>query len=156
VPMRGATITVLPNYDEIARRTLPQGGVGRYEEASASFLFETDGGNVLFLGDSVYYEDFARIGHLHCVDVAVLSLGHDTPAATHPMYLSPQDAFRLGQALRAKVLIPGHYDLWASTQIDPTPLARIALEANTGVRTMIVQWGGKFIYPNEQQEDPSA
>ena len=54
LPVRGATVKVLINYDEIARRTgVPLGRPRTYGESAVSYLFETDGGNILFLGDSV-------------------------------------------------------------------------------------------------------
>jgi len=149
IEMPGATVKVLVNYDEIARRTgVPIGQPRSYGEAAVSFLFETEGGTILFLGDSLYHNGYKAIGDLYEIDVVIADMGHNAPGATDKM--TPWDLFRVGQALRAKVIIPDHYDNWANTQIDPAQLERIVRENEPGMKTVIMQCGGKFVYPNDQ------
>jgi L-ascorbate 6-phosphate lactonase len=149
LPVRGATVKVLPNYDDIARRTgVPVDQPRTYGEAAVSYLFETDGGNILFLGDSLYHNGYKAIGDQYTIDVAIADMGHNAPGATDKM--TPWDLFRVGQALKTKVLIPDHYDNWANTQLDPAQLERIVRENAPGMKTVIMQAGGKFVYPTDQ------
>ena len=149
LPVRGATVKVLTNYDDIARRTgVPVDQPRTYGEAAVSYLFETDGGNILFLGDSLYHNGYKAIGDQYKIDVAIADMGHNAPGATDKM--TPWDLFRVGQALKTKVLIPDHYDNWANTQLDPAQLERIVKENEPGMKTVIMQAGGKFVYPTDQ------
>jgi L-ascorbate 6-phosphate lactonase len=149
LPLRGATVKVLINYDEIARRTrVPVGQPRSYGESAVSYLFETDGGNILFLGDSVYHNGYKAIGDRYKIDVTICDMGHNVPGATDKM--TPWDIFRVGQALRKRILIPDHYDNWANTQIDPAQLERIVRENEPSMKTVIMLAGGKFVYPDDQ------
>ena len=145
----GARVHVLINYDEIARRTgVETGTVLPYGVGSVSYLFETDGGNILFLGDTIYNNGYKAIGDKYKIDVMISYMGHNAPGATDKM--SPWDVFRVGQALKAKLIIPDHYDNWANTQIDPAQLERIVRENEPKMKTVIMQGGGKFIYPRDE------
>jgi L-ascorbate 6-phosphate lactonase len=147
--MPGATVRCLINYDEIARRTgVPVGQPRSYGEAAISYLFETDGGNVLFLGDTIYHNGYKAIGDQYKIDVAIFDMGHNAPGATDKM--TPWDCFRVGQALNARVIIPDHYDNWANTQIDPAQLERIVKDNQPEMKTVIMQAGGKFVYPRDE------
>jgi len=140
-------VKVLMNYDKLARMT---GGdrIYSFEEVAVSYLFQTSGGNILFLGDTLYHNGYKAIGDKYDIDVVILNMGHNAPGVTDK--LSPFDAFRVAQAVGAKVVIPDHYENWASSQIDPGQLERIVEENDPSIKTVILQWGAKFIYPNDQ------
>ena len=65
MPVRGAAVKALANYDDVARRTgVPADQPRTYGEAAVSYLFETDAGNILFPGDSLYHNGYKAIGDL--------------------------------------------------------------------------------------------
>jgi L-ascorbate 6-phosphate lactonase len=65
LPVRGAAVKVLVNYDDIARRTgVPVDQPRTCGEAAVSHLFEIDAGNILFLGDSLHHNGYKAIGDL--------------------------------------------------------------------------------------------
>lgn len=145
----GGRVKMLMNYDEIARNTgVPLGHPMSFQEVAVSFLFETEGGNVLFLGDSLYHNGYRAFADEYDIDVTIIDMGHNAPGATDKC--TPWDVFRVGQAVGTKVLIPDHYDNWANTQIDPTQLERIVRENDPSIKTVIMQAGGKFVYPDDQ------
>lgn len=76
----------------------------------------------------------------------------NAPGATDKM--TPYDCARLGEALKAKVLIPDHYENWANTSSDPnlltTQFERIVSENTPDIKTVIMLCGGRFVYPDDQ------
>ena len=137
------------NYDEIARNTgVPLGQPMPFSDVAVSYLFQTDGGTVAFLGDSLYHNGYRALGERYDIDVTIIDMGHNAPGATDKC--TPWDVFRVGQALKTKVLIPDHYDNWANTQLDPAQLERIVRENQPEMKTVIMQAGGKFVYPDDE------
>ncbi len=139
-------------YDQTAIRTGEAGTEMPYEECCVSFIFETSAGNIMFLGDTWYHDGYVKIAHEFNIDVAIFDMGFNAPGATDKM--TPYDAARLGQALKAKVLIPDHYDIWTNCAGDPNLLVnqfeRIVAENTPHIKTVIMQCGGRFDYPKDQ------
>ena len=152
VKVKGATVEFLICYDDTAIRTGAGSEPMPYEEAAVSFLFKTSGGNILFMGDTWYNDGYIQIAAQHDVDVAIFDMGSNAPGATDKM--TPYDCARIGQILKAKVLIPDHYDNWANTAGDPELLAsqfeRIVAENTPDIKTVIMRCGGRFDYPKDQ------
>lgn len=148
----GAEVEFLMNYDETVVRTGDQTTPEPYEKMAVSFLFKTSAGNIMFLGDTWYNDGYAAIGQNYDIDVAIFDMGRNAPGATDKM--TPYDCARLGEALRAKVLIPDHYENWANTASDPellvTQFERIVRENTPEIKTVIVRQGGRFLYPDNQ------
>ena len=151
VKIPGAEVQFLMNYDETVVRTGDQTTPEPYEKMAVSFLFKTSAGNIMFLGDTWYHDGYAAIGQNFDVDVAIFDMGRNAPGATDKM--TPYDCARLGEALRAKVLIPDHYDNWANTASDPELLVqqfeRIVHENTPEIKTCILRPGARFTYPND-------
>jgi L-ascorbate 6-phosphate lactonase len=145
-------VLVEKNYDEmVVMTTTGLDGVSgeiNLEDAAVTFIFKTSGGNVAFLGDAVYHNGFSGVGQRNEIDVTILDMGHNAPGGTDK--LSPFDAFRVAQALRTKVLIPDHYENWASSVIDPEQLEWIVQQNDPGIKTVILKAGAMFIYPDDQ------
>ncbi|MGA3220982.1 MAG: MBL fold metallo-hydrolase [Acidimicrobiales bacterium] len=143
-------VECLMNYDSMAAIT----GVDspherrRFEEVAVSYLFKTDGGSILFLADTLYNNAYVNIGANHKVDVACMNMGHAAPGATDKM--SPYDAMRVAQAVRAKVILPMHYDNWANSQEDPGVLEWLVQRESPSLKTVILQPGARFVYPDDQ------
>jgi L-ascorbate 6-phosphate lactonase len=143
-------VECLVNYDTVATMT----GAGKpgkpmeLEDVAVSFLFKTDGGSILFLGDSLYHNGYAAVGRMHKVDVLIESMGHNAPGATDKM--TPYDAIRVAQAVKARLLIPDHYDLWGFCYENPSVLERLAQDIAPELKTVILQVGAKFVFPIDQ------
>lgn len=118
------------------------------EEVSLCYFIKTPAGSVFHNGDSHYANMYYRIGRENDVDVALLNFAHNPPGVVDktPVY----DCYRIAEALRAKVLIPMHYDNWANMgETDPSKLERIVAEEASWIKTVIMQWGGKFEFPKD-------
>jgi L-ascorbate 6-phosphate lactonase len=63
--------------------------------------------------------------------------------------MSFADAARVANQLRAKVLIPMHYDNWAITEGDPAELEAIVRMKYPKLKTFIMKWGGRFEWPTD-------
>mgnify|MGYP002397092732 CR=1 FL=1 len=75
-------------------------------------------------------------------------MGSNPPGVTDK--LTVFDTYRIARMLRTKVVIPMHFDNWAITQEDPLELERIVKERAPNIKTVIMQWGGRFQYPQDQ------
>ncbi len=150
--LKGAEVDFLINYDDTAIRTSDSDELMAYEDCCVSFLFKTSGGNILFLGDTWYNDGYVEIAANYDIDVAIFDMGFNAPGATDKM--TPYDCARLGQTLKAKVLIPDHYDNWANCTGDPDLLPaqfeRIVSEITPEIKTVIMACGGRFLYPQDQ------
>ena len=116
-------------------------------EAALNYLLKTPVGNIYYAGDSHYSNMFFKHGREHEIDLALIAFGENPDGMTDKM--TPYDAYRVAKALRAKVFIPIHYDNWAIVQGDPLELERTVQEKAPWMKTVIMQWGGKFEYPTD-------
>ena len=93
-----------------------------------------------------------KVGHDYDIDVAIFDMGFNAPGATDKM--TPYDAARLGQTLRAKVLIPDHYDNWVNCAGDRTSSStrfeRIVAEKHARNQDRHHALRGRFDYPKDQ------
>jgi len=152
VKIKGAEVEFLICYDDTAIRTTAGDELLPYDVASVCFLFKTSGGNILFMGDTWYNDGYVEVGANYDIDVAIFDMGSNAPGATDKM--TPYDCARLGPALKAKVLLPDHYDNWANTSGTPGLLTdqfeRIVSELTPEIKTVIMACGGKFMYPQDK------
>ena len=152
VQLKGAVVEFVMCYDDTAIRTSDGDDLLPYEKACVSFLFKTSGGNILFLGDTWYNDGYIEVADAHDIDVAIFDMGFNAPGATDKM--TPYDCARLGQTLKAKVLIPDHYDNWANCAGDPSMLTRqlesIVADLTPEIKTVIMACGGRFLYPRDR------
>ena len=152
VKVKGAEVEFLICYDDTAIRTTDSDELLPYELASVCFLFKTSGGNILFMGDTWYNDGYVELAANYDIDIAIFDMGVNAPGATDKM--TPYDCARLGQTLKAKVLIPDHYDNWANTSGTPGQLTdqfeRIVSELTPEIKTVIMACGGRLLYPQDQ------
>ncbi len=116
-------------------------------KAALNYIFNTRVGNIYYAGDSHYSNMFFKHGKKHEIDLALIAFGENPDGMTDKM--TSYDAYRVAKALRAKVLLPIHYDNWSIVQGDPYELERIVREKAPWIKTVILQWGGKFEYPTD-------
>jgi L-ascorbate 6-phosphate lactonase len=142
-------IDVLPCYDPSALNSGHTGPVPEsFDDCAVSYLFKTGGGNIIHIGDSHFSNMFKAIGEQYEIDVALIPFGNNARGVTDKM--SVFDCYRVAENLKAKTLIPMHYDNWAHVQGDPRQLQEIVKENNPSIKTVILQWGGKFEYPTDR------
>ena len=143
-------IQMLINYDTMAAMTGAKkaGENQKLEDVAVSFLFKTEGGNILFLADTLYSNGYAEFGQKYQIDIACMNMGYAPPGATDKM--SPYDAMRVAQAVKAKVVIPYHYDNWANSQEDPAILEWLIQKKGLNMKSVILKPGARFTYPNDQ------
>jgi L-ascorbate 6-phosphate lactonase len=144
-------VLVEKNFDQMAfRTTTGVDGLGSItpDDVAVTFIFKNTAGNIAFVGDAVYEDGFAGLGARNDIDVTICDMGHNAPGGTDKC--SPFDTFRIGQALKTKVLIPDHYENWASSQIDPAQLEWVVSNNDKEMKTVIMQPGGMFTYPDDQ------
>jgi len=122
----------------------------KMEEGGVCWLVKTPGGNVFHNGDSHYANMFYKLGLENTIDVALIQFGGNPPGVTDKM--TSYDAYRVAEALKTKVLIPMHYD-WANMQGDPYELENIVEHNAPWIKTVILQPGCKFKYPDDSDID---
>ena len=83
------------------------------DEKAVNYLIKTPGGNIYHSGDSHYSIYFAKHGKDYDVDVAFGSYGENPVGMADKM--TSVDILRMAEALRAKVVIPIHYDVSGRT-----------------------------------------
>ena len=79
------------------------------------FALRLDGRTLWISGDTVLYDGVREVARRLDVDVAVLHLGGVRFPVTGPLRytMTARDAVELGDALKARVVVPLHYEGWA-------------------------------------------
>ncbi|MEG2828853.1 MAG: L-ascorbate 6-phosphate lactonase [Edwardsiella sp. (in: enterobacteria)] len=143
---RTALITLPPS--ERAQGTLPDG----MDLRAVNYLFKTPAGSLYHSGDSHYSNYYAKHGNDHRIDVALGSYGENPRGITDKM--TSADILRMAEALKAKVVIPFHHDIWSNFQADPQEI-RVLWQMKKDrlgydFTPFIWQVGGKFTWPRDQ------
>ncbi|MCC8189731.1 MAG: ascorbate 6-phosphate lactonase, partial [Planctomycetes bacterium] len=144
-------VTVEVNFDSMASMTGddydPSAPID-YDVNAVSYILTTGGKSMMYLGDSLFHNGYAAVGQRNAIDVVIGNMGYNAPGITDKM--TPYDLFRVAEALRAKVLIPDHYENWASSVIDPMQLVEIIRMNRSPIKPVIMRSGGMFTYPDDQ------
>jgi len=151
--VKDVSVTIEKNYDSMAAMTgdfKPDDPID-YDSNAVSFILSSAGKSVIFLGDSLYHNGYAAVGHRNKIDVAIGDMGYNPPGITDKM--SPYDLYRVAEALRTDVLIPDHYENWGSSVLDPQQLVEIIKMNRSKIRPVLMRSGGKFVYPNDREMD---
>lgn len=121
------------------------------DEKAVNYIIKTAGGTVYHSGDSHYSIYYAKHGKDYNIDVAFGSYGENPVGIQDKM--TSVDILRMAEALRCKVIIPLHYDVWTNFQADPK---EIQLLWNYRKETLEYKFhpfiwavGGKYIYPTD-------
>lgn len=77
------------------------------------FFIEYDGVKIYHAGDSAYFKGFQEIQE-HCpeIDIALLPIGAYEAPSGRDVHMSPEEALKAFIDLKAKVMIPMHYDTY--------------------------------------------
>ncbi|WP_438434501.1 metal-dependent hydrolase [Gorillibacterium sp. sgz500922] len=108
-------------------------GLPIYMGIPAGFLIEMEGRTILHCGDTSLFGDMKLIGEQHNIDVAFLPIGdHYT--------MGPEDAAIAAEWLKAKIVVPIHYNTFPPIRQNPEDF--LALLAERDIR-------GKVLAPGE-------
>ncbi len=161
VKIEDVTIVALEAFDRTALVTcedpeetlkgkIPQ----EMDEIAVNYLFETSGGNIYHAGDSHYSNMFAKHGNEHTIDVCLGAYGENPRGITDKV--TSVDMLRMAESLKAKVVIPVHYDIWANFMADPKEITEIWKfkkdRLKYDFKPYIWQVGGKFTYPTNKDD----
>lgn len=96
-----------------------------YEPLAVMVLIETPRGNIFHSGDTAYFSGFKQVGDKHQIDIALLNFGKQIPTPEKPYYMNAEKVATAAADLRAKIVVPMHWNLWIETREDPGPIEPI-------------------------------
>lgn len=93
-------------------------------------------------GDTLWHEEIVAALQSYKIDVAILPINGNDPKRKVAGNLNTTEAVKLGKLIKAKLVIPCHYDMFKFNTADPDDFIREA-EAN-GQAYEVMQCGGKW------------
>ncbi|MBS6062466.1 L-ascorbate 6-phosphate lactonase [Criibacterium bergeronii] len=124
------------------------------DEKAVNYVIKTPGGNIYHSGDSHYSIYFAKHGKDFDIDVAFGSYGENPVGIQDKM--TSVDILRMAEALKCKVVIPIHYDVWTNFMPDLNEIKVLydmkkdRLEYN--FHPFFWEVGGKYVYPTDKDK----
>jgi L-ascorbate metabolism protein UlaG (beta-lactamase superfamily) len=113
--------------------TLAFHGAGILGGHACGFVVDYYGKKVYFAGDTGLFGDMKLIGELDALDVALLPIGDN-------FTMGIDDAVVAASFLKAKTIIPYHYNTWPLIEADPQEF-KDKVEAKTGSSCVILPPG---------------
>jgi L-ascorbate 6-phosphate lactonase len=124
------------------------------DEKAVNYLIKTPGGNIYHSGDSHYSIYYAKHGKEHEIDVALGSFGENPIGVADKM--TSIDILRMAEALRCKVVIPVHYDVWSNFMADPNEIKYLYEMRKDRLEyqfhPFLWEVGGKYVYPKDKNK----
>jgi L-ascorbate metabolism protein UlaG (beta-lactamase superfamily) len=108
---------------------------GTYGGNPAGVVIEFEGKRLYDAGDTALFSDMTLIGQPG-LDVALLPIGDN-------FTMGPDDAAAAAKLLRARTVIPEHYNTWPVIAQDPEVFKR-KVEGSTESKVVILKSGGTF------------
>lgn len=164
IRIKDMEIVCLDSFDRTCLVTTDSTGADRQEltgicptdmdDKAVNYLIKTSGGNIYHSGDSHYSIYFAKHGKDYDIDVAFGSFGENPVGMADKM--TSVDILRMAEALKTKVVIPIHYDVWTNFMAD---VNEIKVLYNMKKERLDYQFhpfywevGGKYIYPRDKDK----
>jgi L-ascorbate metabolism protein UlaG (beta-lactamase superfamily) len=108
---------------------------GTYGGNPAGVLLEFEGKRLYNAGDTALFSDMSLIGQAG-LDVALLPIGDN-------FTMGPEDAAAAAKLLRARTVIPQHFNTWPLITQDPEAFKR-RVEGSTESKVVVLKPGGTF------------
>lgn len=166
VKIKDMEIKALDGFDRTCLITLPvegaeaQGGELKglcpsdeeMDKKCVNYIFKTPGGNIYHGADSHYSVLLAKHGKENDIDVVLNNYGENPVGIMDKM--TSVDLLRMAEALRAKVLIPVHYDVWTNFQASTEEILQLYKMRKDRLQykfhPFIWEVGGKYVYPRDK------
>lgn len=164
IRIKDLEIIALDSFDRTCLVTTDSTGADREEltgvcptdmdQKAVNYLIKTPGGNIYHSGDSHYSIYFAKHGKDYDIDVAFGSYGENPIGMMDKM--TSCDILRMAEALRCKVVIPIHYDVWTNFMADINEI-RVLYEMKKDrldyrFHPFFWEVGGKYVYPADKDK----
>jgi L-ascorbate 6-phosphate lactonase len=160
IKIKDIEISAVDSFDRTALVSPPPTGdirgrmPGDMDERAVNYVVKTPGGTVYHSGDSHFSNYAVKHGKQFNIDVAVVSFAENPIGMTDKMTAS--DVLRMAENLGCKVVIPVHYDIWPPFYADPGEIELLyeyrRYRLQYKFKPFIWQVGGKFIFPNDQDQ----
>jgi L-ascorbate metabolism protein UlaG (beta-lactamase superfamily) len=114
------------------------------------YVIEVDGLTLYHSGDTVVYAGFADRLAAFDLDIAFLPINGTSARLLElnvPPNMSAEDAVELAQAVKPRLVIPHHYDMFTFNTVDVSEFTHPAHAA--GVPYRVLQGGERFIWQRE-------
>lgn len=162
IRIKDLEIVALDSFDRTCIVTTDSQGPDREElygkcptdmdEKAVNYLVKTPGGNIYHSGDSHYSIYFAKHGKDYDIDVAFGSFGLNPVGIQDKM--ESTDILRMAEALRCKVVIPIHYDVWTNFMADVNEI-KVLYDMRKDrldyhFHPFFWEVGGRYIYPQDK------
>ncbi len=156
IKVKDVEIVALDSFDRTCLVTTDgyeplAGTIPNMDEKAVNYLFKTSGGNIYDAADSHYSISFGDHGKKHKIDVAFGAYG-ENPVGIADKQTSV-DLLRMAEALRCKVMIPLHYDIWTNFMADPKEILALydmrKYRLEYKFEPFIWEVGGKYVFPND-------
>ena len=118
--------------------TLAFHGAGVPGGHACGFVVDYYGKKIYFAGDTALFGDMKLIGELDPLDLALLPIGDN-------FTMGIDDAVVAATFLKAKTVIPYHYNTWPLIEVDPGEFKQ-KVEEKTGSRCEIVTPGESYSF----------
>jgi len=119
-------------------------GSDPYEESAVMFLIQTGDVGIFHSGDTAYFEGFRKIGDSHRVDVALLNFGKQIPSPEKPYYMNSEKFSFAARDLRARIVVPMHWNLWQETREDPRQIEPALNPIAPDSKLVVIEGGEKL------------
>ena len=162
IKIKDLEIVALDSFDRTCIVTTDSQGPDREElygkcptdmdEKAVNYLVKTPGGNIYHSGDSHYSIYFAKHGKDYDIDVAFGSFGLNPVGIQDKM--ESTDILRMAEALRCKVVIPIHYDVWTNFMADVNEI-KVLYDMRKDrldyqFHPFFWEVGGRYVYPTDK------
>ena len=162
IKIKDLEIVALDSFDRTCIVTTDSQGPDREElygkcptdmdEKAVNYLVKTPGGNIYHSGDSHYSIYFAKHGKDYDIDVAFGSFGLNPVGIQDKMEAT--DILRMAEALKCKVVIPIHYDVWTNFMADVNEI-KVLYDMRKDrldyqFHPFFWEVGGRYIYPQDK------
>jgi len=111
IAVNGVQITAVKSVDPMAK-------------GCNGYVFAAEGLTYVNMGDSLWYDDIGKELSRWTIDAIGVSVAQNPRGGTY--YMSEIDAVRIARDVKAKVLVPHHWDLWHWVLLDPRRIQAVA------------------------------